>query len=64
MIFSKDDCAERGFNVDEARELERLGGITKTGADEIPLTLLARAIEKEIKVFVEFTEPEHKRQDF
>lgn len=62
LIFSKDDCAERGFNVDEARELERLGGITKTGADEIPLTLLARAIEKEIKVFVEFTEPEHKNK--
>lgn len=60
LIFSKDDCAERGFNVDEAHELERLGGTTKTGADEIPLTLLARAIEKEIKVFVEFTEPEHK----
>lgn len=60
LIFSKDDCAEHGFNVDEALELERLGGITKTGADEIPLTLLARAIEKEIKVFVEFTEPEHK----
>ena len=60
LIFSKDDCATKGFNVDEARELERLGGKTKTGADEIPLTLLARAIEKEIKVFVEFTEPEYK----
>lgn len=60
LIFSKDDCAPKGFNVDEACELERLGGKTKTGADEIPLTLLARAIEKEIKVFVEFTEPEYK----
>lgn len=60
LIFSKDDCALKGFNVDEARELERLGGKTKTGADEIPLTLLARAIEKEIKVFVEFTEPDYK----
>ena len=60
LIFSKDDCAEHGFNVEEARELERLGGITKTGADEIPLTLLACAIKKEIKVFVEFTEPEYK----
>lgn len=60
LIFSKDDCAERGFNVEEARELERLGGKTKTGADEIPLTLLARAIEKDIKVYVEFTEPAHK----
>ncbi|OLA73380.1 MAG: hypothetical protein BHW62_07180 [Acinetobacter sp. CAG:196_36_41] len=60
LIFSKDDCASKGFNVDEARELERLGAKTKTGADEIPLTLLARAIEKEIKVFVEFTEPDYK----
>lgn len=60
LIFSKDDCAERGFNVEEAHELERLGGKTKTGADEIPLTLLARAIEKEVKVFIEFTEPEYK----
>lgn len=59
LIFSKDDCAPKGFNVDEARELERLGAKTKTGADEIPLTLLARAIEKEIKVFVEFTEPDY-----
>ena len=60
LIFSKDDCAPKGFNVDEARGLERLGAKTKTGADEIPLTLLARAIEKEIKVFVEFTEPDYK----
>ena len=58
LIFSKDDCAEFGFNVEEARELEKLGGRTKTGADEIPLSLLARALDKNIKVFVEFTEPE------
>lgn len=49
LIFSKDDCATKGFNVDEALELERMGGKTKTGADEIPLTLLARAIEKRDK---------------
>lgn len=60
LIFSKDDCAEFGLNVDEAKELERLGGKTKTGADEIPLMLLARAIQKNIKVYVEFTEPEYK----
>ena len=60
LIFSKDDCAEYGFNVKEAIELEKLGGKTKTGADEIPLTLLARSIKKEIRVFVECTEPEHK----
>lgn len=60
LIFSKDDCAEKGFNVEEAKELERLGGKTKTGADEIPLALLARAIKKEIKIYPEFLEPEYK----
>lgn len=60
LIFSKDDCAEFGFNVREAVELEKLGGKTKTGADEIPLTLLARAIEKDIKVYPMFIEPEYK----
>ena len=60
LIFSKDDCAEFGFNVEEAKELEELGGMTKTGADEIPLTLLARAINREIKIFPKFTEPEYK----
>ncbi len=60
LIFSKDDCAPKGFNVDEAKELEALGGKTKTGADEIPLTLLARAIEKDIKIFVKYTEPDYK----
>ena len=60
LIFSKDDCAEFGFNVTEARELENLGGKTKTGADEIPLSLLSRAIEKDIKVFVQYTEPDCK----
>ncbi len=44
LVFSKDDCAEYGFNVLEAKELERLGGFVKTGADEIPLALLARAV--------------------
>ena len=60
LIFSKDDCAEFGFNVEEAKELEELGGMTKTGADEIPLTLLARAINREIKIFPKYTEPEYK----
>lgn len=60
LIFSKDDCASRGFNVEEAKELERLGGKTKTGADEIPLTLLARAVKKDIKIFIRYTEPEYK----
>ena len=60
LIFSKDDCAEFGFNVAEAHELEILGGYTKTGADEIPLTLLARALNKDIKIFPKFTEEDYK----
>ncbi len=60
LIFSKDDCAEYGFNVQEARALEKLGATTKTGADEIPLTLLARAIEFPIKVAPIFLAPNHK----
>lgn len=58
LIFSKDDCAEYGFNVQEARELEKLGGFVKTGADEIPLTLLARSIKGKLKVATIFLEPD------
>ena len=60
LIFSKDDCAEYGFNVQEARELEKLGGFVKTGADEIPLTLLARSIKGKLKVAPIFLEPDCK----
>ncbi len=60
LIFSKDDCAQFGFNVEEARELGALGGFTKTGADEIPLSLLSRAIEGEIKICPIFLEPDCK----
>ena len=64
LIFSKDDCAEYGLNVLEAQELSNLGGFIKTGADEIPLTLLARAYNdlkvQRIKVYPTFTEPEFK----
>lgn len=60
LVFSKDDCAEYGFNVREARELEKLGGLVKTGADEIPLALLARAVNKSLKVAPIFLAPEHK----
>lgn len=60
LIFSKDDCAIKGFNVKEALELEKLGGKTKTGADEIPLTLLARAVKKDIKIYPTFLEPNYK----
>ena len=60
LVFSKDDCAEFGFNVKEAQELEKLGGYTKTGADEIPLTLFARSIPGKMSVDIEFIEPEYK----
>lgn len=58
LVFSKDDCAEYGFNVQEAQILEKLGGFVKTGADEIPLTLLARAIGGDVSVNTVFAEPE------
>ena len=60
LVFSKDDCAEFGFNIEEADFLESQGGFVKTGADEIPLTLLARAIQGEIKISPVFLEPEEK----
>lgn len=60
LIFSKDDCAEYGINVEEAKELKKLGAKTKTGADEIPLTLLARAVQKDINIYPIYTEPEYK----
>ena len=46
LVFSKDDCAQYGLNVQEAQKLENSGGFVKTGADEIPLTLLARAVNE------------------
>jgi len=60
LIFSKDDCAEYGFNVQEAQILEKMGAFTKTGADEIPLSLLSRAIGGEVKICPVFLEPEFK----
>lgn len=60
LVFSKDDCAEYGFNVQEAKELEKLGGFVKTGADEIPLTLLARAVKGKCKVATIFLAPQYK----
>ncbi|MBQ3641493.1 DUF4127 family protein [bacterium] len=52
LVFSKDDCAKFGINVKEAQELEKLAQnskniFIKTGADEIPLSLLSRAVNKE-----------------
>lgn len=50
LVFSKDDCAQYGLNVLEAEILNRmikeknLSATVKTGADEIPLTLFAKAV--------------------
>ncbi len=60
LIFSKDDCAQYGFNVQEAQFLEKMGGFVKTGADEIPISLLARAIEKPLKICPIFCEEDYK----
>lgn len=60
LVFSKDDCAQYGLNVKEAQELEMLGGFTKTGADEIPLSLLSRSLGKKVKIYPEFLEPNYK----
>jgi hypothetical protein len=58
LIFSKDDCAKYGYNVMEAEQLTRMGGKVITGADEIPLSLLAKSISGKISVFPKFIEPE------
>lgn len=68
LVFSKDDCAEYGLNVLEAQILNRtiserkLKALVKTGADEIPLTLFARAVcdfnEKAPKISPKFLAPE------
>ena len=65
LIFSKDDCAQYGLNVKEAQKLENIiktenidNALIKTGADEIPLSLISRALTKEntIKIKPEFIE--------
>lgn len=78
LVFSKDDCAEFGLNVLESEILQKiikeknnknghkktLSAFIKTGADEIPLTLLARAIcnfnQKTPGFSVKFLAPESK----
>ena len=69
LVYSKDDCAEFGLNVAEAKVLEihiianKLNALIKTGADEIPLSLLSRAVfdsyGKKIKIAPVYTEPEY-----
>jgi len=58
LIFSKDDCAKYGYNVMEADFLSQMGGKVITGADEIPLSLISRAIKCDMSVNIKYTEPE------
>lgn len=74
LVFSKDDCAEFGLNVLESEILQRKiaekkllesgkTALIKTGADEIPMTLLARAVcearaYEAPKVYPKFLAPE------
>ncbi len=69
LVFSKDDCSEYGLNVKEANELKVLSRdcknvFIKTGADEIPLTLLSRAVNlnKKIKIAPVYTNPDGKNK--
>ena len=60
LIFSKDDCAKYGFNVKEANCLKLKGAVVKTGADEIPLTLLTCAMhdgEIKPKIYIDYANP-------
>ena len=60
LIFSKDDCAKYGFNVKEANCIKLKGGAVKTGADEIPLTLMTCAMyenENKPKIFIDYANP-------
>ncbi len=65
LVFSKDDCSEYGLNIKEANELKELSSgcqnvFIKTGADEIPLTLLSRAVNKHknLKIAPKYINPE------
>src|SRR5574344_12703 len=62
LVYSKDDCAEFGFNVKEANYFKNKGAVVKTGADEIPLTLITRAYMggKSLKVKPVFIENDMK----
>jgi len=59
LIFSKDDCAEFGLNIKEANELDEIikkeniiNAKIKTGADEIPLSLISRAITQKSNISI------------
>ena len=67
LIFSKDDSGKYGLNVKEAEELNekiaslKLNALVKTGADEIPFTLLSRAFCEfkniQPKIYTEYLRP-------
>lgn len=60
LYYTKDDCAKYGFNVKEANCLKLKGASVKTGADEVPLTLLACAMyENEVKpkILIKYSNP-------
>ena len=67
LVYSKDDCAQFGLNVAEAQALEHnikqdnLNALVKTGADEIPLSLLSRAVtcNRKIKIAPVFIHPDY-----
>lgn len=69
LVFSKDDSGEFGLNVLESEILKRiakekkLSAMIKTGADEIPLALFARAISdlnnKNPKISPKFLIPDY-----
>ncbi|MEI8376994.1 MAG: DUF4127 family protein [bacterium] len=70
LVISQDDTAQFGLNVKEGQELAQiiekgnLSATIKTGADEIPLTLLARAFcdfyKEKIKITPIYSIPESK----
>ncbi|MDD3150887.1 MAG: DUF4127 family protein [Candidatus Gastranaerophilales bacterium] len=63
IVFCQDDTGEFGINIQEADELENLvtnlNGQVKTGMDEIPLSLMSKAIteikNKKIKIYPIYT---------
>ena len=61
LIFSMDDCAKYGFNIKEATCIKLKGGTVKTGADEIPLTLMANAMyedaPKKPRIYIDYASP-------
>ncbi|MGN0004928.1 MAG: DUF4127 family protein [Candidatus Gastranaerophilaceae bacterium] len=65
LVYSKDDCGQYGLNIKEAKYFEyetaeRPRAAVKTGADEIPLALIARCMSDghEVKFAPFFTNPE------